>query len=90
MTKPVCVITGVGDGTGAALARRFARDRYQVAMIARNRDRLAALQREIADARAFECDIGDLDVLILDQFDYCLAIRHVVFNYQHPFYIVGT
>ena len=24
MTRPVCLITGVGDGTGAALARRFA------------------------------------------------------------------
>ena len=25
MSKPVCLITGVGDATGAALARRFLR-----------------------------------------------------------------
>ena len=63
MTKPVCIITGVGDGTGAALARRFARGGYQVAMLARNQERLEALQREIDDARAYECDISDLDAL---------------------------
>ncbi len=63
MRKPVCLITGVGDGTGAALARRFARGGYQVAMLARNRDRLEALQHEIDDARAYECDISDLDAL---------------------------
>ena len=69
MAKPVCVITGVGDGTGAALAHRFAHGGYQVAMLARNRDRLAALQNEIDDARAFECDISDLNLLseVVDQ-----------------------
>ena len=39
MSQPVCLITGVGDGTGIALVRRFARSNYQVAMLARNRDR---------------------------------------------------
>ena len=63
MRKPVCLITGVGDGTGAALAKRFARGGYQVAMLARNRDRLEALQHEIHDARAYECDISDLTAL---------------------------
>ena len=29
MTRPVCSITGVGDGTGAALARRFAEGGYR-------------------------------------------------------------
>ena len=36
MTEPVCVISGVGPGTGSALARRFARGGYRVAMLARN------------------------------------------------------
>ncbi len=63
MAKPVCIVTGVGDGTGAALARRFAQGGYQVAMIARNTERLEALQPEINDARAYECDISDLDML---------------------------
>ncbi len=63
MAKPVCIVTGVGDGTGAALARRFAQGGYQVAMIARNTERLEALQQEINDARAYKCDISDLDAL---------------------------
>ncbi len=63
MTKPVCLITGVGDGTGAALARQFARGGYRVAMLARNRQRLAALEGEIDGSRAFVCDIGDLESL---------------------------
>ena len=64
MTKPVALITGVGDGTGAALARRFAAGGYRVAMLARNRDRLEALENEIADAKGYACDIGDLDTLM--------------------------
>ncbi|MEL6815199.1 MAG: SDR family NAD(P)-dependent oxidoreductase, partial [Cyanobacteria bacterium J06598_3] len=56
VTKPVCLITGVGDGTGSAIARKFSQAGYRVAMIARNRDRLqAALQkaeRQVDIARA--------------------------------------
>ena len=64
MSKPVSLITGVGDGTGAALARRFAQGGYRVAMLARNRERLKALENEIADAKGYVCDIGDLDALM--------------------------
>ncbi len=63
MTKPICIVTGVGDGTGAALVRRFTRGGYQVAMIARNKERLEALQNEIVDSRAYVCDISDLNAL---------------------------
>lgn len=64
MTQPVCLITGVGDGTGTALARRFAEGGYQVAMLARNRDRLEALEKEIADAKGYVCDLADLKALL--------------------------
>ncbi len=59
MTSPIAVVTGVGPGTGAAIARRFSAGGYRVAMLARDRDRLAALEREIAGARAFLCDVSD-------------------------------
>ena len=62
MSQDVCLITGVGPGTGAALARRFAVG-YRVAMIARNEERLAALESEIEDAKAFPCDVRDTDAL---------------------------
>ena len=62
MAQDVCLITGVGPGTGAALARRFAPD-YRVAMLARNSDRLASLESEIEGATAFPCDVRDTDAL---------------------------
>lgn len=63
MAQPVCIVTGVGEGTGASLVRRFARGGYQVAMIARSTERLEALQLEVEGSRAYVCDISDLDML---------------------------
>ncbi len=59
MTKPVCVISGVGPGTGSALVRRFVTGGYRVAMLARNVARLDALARELPDAHSFACDVSD-------------------------------
>ena len=58
-TNPVAVVSGVGPGTGAAIARRFSRGGYAVAMLARNRERLAGLAREIPNSRAYPCDVTD-------------------------------
>ena len=58
MGDKVCLITGVGPGTGAALARRFA-EGYAVAMLARKAERLAELEREIPTARGYPCDVSD-------------------------------
>jgi NAD(P)-dependent dehydrogenase (short-subunit alcohol dehydrogenase family) len=57
--RPVVLITGVGPGTGTAVARRFSAGSYSVAMLARNGERLAALESEIANSRAFTCDVTD-------------------------------
>jgi NAD(P)-dependent dehydrogenase (short-subunit alcohol dehydrogenase family) len=57
--NPVAIVTGVGPGTGAAIARRFASGGYAVAMLARNRERLAALAREVPNSRAYPCDVTD-------------------------------
>jgi NADP-dependent 3-hydroxy acid dehydrogenase YdfG len=59
MTKPIALVTGVGPGTGAAIARRFSAGGYRVAMLARDGARLAALEAEIADAHGFVCDVSD-------------------------------
>ena len=58
-TLPVVLITGVGPGTGAAMARRFVRGGYAVAMLARSRDRLVALEQELEHARGYPCDVTD-------------------------------
>jgi NAD(P)-dependent dehydrogenase (short-subunit alcohol dehydrogenase family) len=57
--RPVALITGVGPGTGAAMARRFARGGYSVAMLARSRERLDALTPEIEHSRGYACDVTD-------------------------------
>lgn len=59
MAQPICLITGVGPGTGAALSRRFARGGYRVAMLARDRERLTRLEAEIAGSRGYVCDVTD-------------------------------
>jgi NAD(P)-dependent dehydrogenase (short-subunit alcohol dehydrogenase family) len=57
MTKPVCVITGVGPGVGSALARRFSRGDYHVALIARSEKRLSKLQAELPSSSIYICDV---------------------------------
>jgi short-subunit dehydrogenase len=63
MRDEVCVVTGVGGATGSAIARRFARGGYRVAMLARDRERLERLKHEIAGSEGYACDVGDLAAL---------------------------
>jgi short-subunit dehydrogenase len=56
-TNPVVVVTGVGPGTGAAIARRFSQGGYAVAMLARNRERITKLEADIPNSRAYPCDV---------------------------------
>ncbi len=57
--RKICVVAGVGPGTGAALSRRFAAGGYRVAMLARDAQRLAALEREIDGSRGYATDVTD-------------------------------
>lgn len=63
MSQPICLITGVGDSTGSALARRFSAGGYHVAAVARNAARLQALEKELDGLRGFVCDLNDLEAL---------------------------
>ena len=62
--EKVAFVTGVGEGTGAAIARRFAASGYRVAMLARNEERLAALEKELPGSRSFAFDLADIDRLV--------------------------
>lgn len=58
IVKRVAVITGVGPGLGAALARRFARDRFSLALIARSRHFIDQLAQELPSALPVTADVS--------------------------------
>ena len=60
---PICLVTGVGDGTGSAVAKRFADAGYRVIMLARNKQRLRDLEATIAGSSSYAFDMSDLDQL---------------------------
>jgi NAD(P)-dependent dehydrogenase (short-subunit alcohol dehydrogenase family) len=55
----VALVTGVGPGTGAAIARRLAQGGYRVAMLARSEDRLRTIADELPRSLAVPCDVSD-------------------------------
>ena len=84
MTQETAIVVGTGPGLGAALARRFARDGMNVAMAARNTDKLTGLVAELAGkARAYACDAADeraVTRLFADVVRDFSAPRLIVFN----------
>lgn len=59
MKKSVCVVVGVGPGNGTAMARRFAKEGYALALLARHTEYTKTLARDLPNARAYECDVAD-------------------------------
>ncbi|NOU33608.1 MAG: SDR family NAD(P)-dependent oxidoreductase [Polyangiaceae bacterium] len=61
MSKPVCVVIGIGPKNGASFARTFHRAGYRVAMLSRSTERSRELARELGkeDARAYACDASE-------------------------------
>ena len=58
---PVIAIIGAGPGLGGAVARRFGREGFSVALISRNREKLDGMVAELAEAdvtaAAFTADV---------------------------------
>ncbi|MGD9762202.1 MAG: SDR family NAD(P)-dependent oxidoreductase [Candidatus Binatia bacterium] len=59
MAEPVCVITGVGPGNGAAFTRRFVSAGYRIAMLARSTDFLREMEADVPAARGYPADVSD-------------------------------
>jgi NAD(P)-dependent dehydrogenase (short-subunit alcohol dehydrogenase family) len=57
-SSDVAVIVGVGPGLGAALCRRFVKAGLLVAAVARDKDRVTTIAKELG-ARGYGCDATD-------------------------------
>jgi len=60
--KGTALITGASAGLGRDFARLFAADGHDVILVARRRDRLEALARELAAAHGVRATVIDLDL----------------------------
>ncbi len=67
MPRPVVVITGASAGVGRATVREFAKNGYDVGLVARGKDGLAAAAREVEELGGRACvavaDVADADQL---------------------------
>ena len=59
MAKPLCIVVGIGPKNGAAFARKFSREGYQLALVSRQTQLSLELARELGDAGAYACDVAD-------------------------------
>lgn len=82
MSNKVCLVTGVGPGTGTQLVKIFAERGYQVVMLARNQERLAELEQKVSNTKAYPCDVGNLDALktTIDKINQDLGLPDVVIH----------
>ena len=55
----LCLVTGVGPGTGTSVVKRFAIAGYKVVMLSRSEERLLNLQAEIPNTVAYPCDVSN-------------------------------
>lgn len=62
-TRPICMITGLGEGTGGFTAKKFSKEGYRIAMLARSSERLERFEKELEGSRGYICDVSNIDLL---------------------------
>lgn len=62
-TKGVCAIFGFGQGIGAAVARKWSNEGFQVAILSRSMEKLAPFEEIIPNSKAFACDVTKPEVI---------------------------
>ena len=62
-TRPICMITGLGEGTGGYTAKKFSKEGYRIAMLARSAERLERFEKELEGSKGYVCDVSNIDQL---------------------------
>ena len=70
-TRPICMITGLGEGTGGYTAKKFAKEGYRIAMLARSEERLDRFERELEGSKGYVCDVSNIEHLV----EICYKIK---------------
>lgn len=93
--KPLALITGASAGIGAVFARKLAQQGFGLILVARRRDRLEALARELGGAEVLQADLTRDDNLrhvedrIAAASDLELLVNNAGFGIMGPFYEAG-
>lgn len=94
-TRPTALITGAASGLGASYARRLAERGYDLVLVARRRDRLESLARELRSANGARSEVLTADLVEPEGFagvqaragrgDLTLLINNAGFAGYRPF-----
>jgi NADP-dependent 3-hydroxy acid dehydrogenase YdfG len=102
MENKVLVVVGAGPGVGASVARRFGREGYDVALIARSAVTLERLGTELQEAGVTTgwtpVDITDAEALSASIGRFAKHLGHIdalhfnpsVFRHQDPLHVTAT
>ncbi|HEY8156578.1 MAG TPA: SDR family NAD(P)-dependent oxidoreductase, partial [Myxococcota bacterium] len=96
MSRGLALVTGASSGIGAAYARRLASDGHDLLLVARRRERLETLSRELEKAHPISCRVLCADLAtpvgidaverqILDGESLGMLVHSAGFNGPRPF-----